>query len=148
MKNRLFLVSISASPHVQIHAVVSSHAHFSESSLNKMKVSILTTIYVTYLINLEGEGFSPLGPPPPPGSDPESSPMHNPQLHQKEQCFSGLTFTPSEPQQSRTLNPSHSSHSVATCRVVCLPKLCGYQLFCTVQVSLLVINNHWTGLVD
>ena len=31
--NRLFLVSISASLHVQIHAVVSLHAHFSEVSL-------------------------------------------------------------------------------------------------------------------
>ena len=30
---RLFLVSISASLHVQIHAVVSLHAHFSEVSL-------------------------------------------------------------------------------------------------------------------
>ena len=33
VKNRLFLVSISASLHVQIHAVVSMHAHFSEASL-------------------------------------------------------------------------------------------------------------------
>ena len=33
VKNRLFLVSISASLHVQIHAVVSLHAHFSEVSL-------------------------------------------------------------------------------------------------------------------
>ena len=33
VKNRLFLVSISASLHVQIHAVVSLHALFSEVSL-------------------------------------------------------------------------------------------------------------------
>ena len=40
-----------------------------------MRVSILTKMYVTHLINLEGGGFSPLSPPP--GSDPDLQAQHS-----------------------------------------------------------------------